>query len=122
MNEKRKYPRERCEITVKFKFFEGNPEEINIETSTPVKGKGVMLDISRGGTFIVSSSRVSIDIPIKVSFKTKKKKYDIDGQIVRTGLLQNNPSEIVQRFADVKVKGDAYIAVQFNVPLDEISL
>lgn len=120
MSEKRKFPRERCKISVKFKYYEGNPDEIDMGTTTPVKGKGVMLDISRGGTFVVSNSRVSINIPIRLSFKAMKKKYNIDGQIVRTGLLQNNPSEIVQRFADIKVKGDTYIAVQFNNPIDEM--
>ena len=40
------------------------------------------------------------------------------GSVVRTGLLQNNPSDVVQKYASMKIREDSYIAVQFTQPLD----
>lgn len=120
MIEKREYPRYNCKIRVKFEFYEGNPDDVDIETSKPIKGKGHLIDISRGGVFMVSNSRVCIDMPIRLSFKIKRKKYNIDGVIVRTGLLGNNPSEVVQRLAGHKIKEDAYIAIRYSSPIEEM--
>lgn len=118
MNDKRKYPRQRCNIQVKFKFYEGNPDDININDAAALKGKGVIMDISKGGAFVVSTSRVSIDMPINLNFKMQKNDFEIQGIIVRTGLIKNNPSEVAQRWADEKVKGDTYIAIMFDQPVE----
>src|SRR4030042_4374610 len=99
MNEKRQYPRQACDFKVNFKYFEGDPNEIKIESAKFVSGKGIIMDISKGGVFIVSNSRVSVNMPISLAFSSKSNKYSINGSIVRTGLLKNNPSEIAQRFA-----------------------
>lgn len=120
MNEKRQYPRKECNFKVNFTFYEGDPDEVDTSIAKSADGKGTILDISKGGVFIVSNSRVSINMPISLTFSSKSEKLNIDGLIVRTGLLQNNPSEIAQKFAAKKVKGDAYIAVKFNNPLEEI--
>jgi hypothetical protein len=120
MNEKRKFQRQTCKIPVNFGFYEGNPDEPDIESRTPVKGKGVIMDISKGGAYIVSNSRVNINMPINFTLSGKKVKNAIKGIIVRTGIIQNNPSEIAQRYAREKVKGDAYIAVQFDNLLDQL--
>lgn len=120
MNEKRQYPRTECNIKVSFTFFEGDPDELDTQTAKSATGKGIIMDISKGGVFIVSNSRVSVNMPINLNFSSKTKKINIDGFIVRTGLLKNNPSEVAQKFAGKKAKGDAYIAVKFNKPLDEI--
>ncbi|MBN2401784.1 MAG: PilZ domain-containing protein [Spirochaetes bacterium] len=120
MNEKREFPRYSCKFPVKFKFYEGNPDEIEIASSSPVKGKGTIIDISKGGTFLVSNSRVNINIPIILTFSSGGKKNNLSGIIVRTGLLKNNPSEVAQRYAGQKVKGDAYIAVKFDTPMENI--
>lgn len=120
MNEKRQFPRHMCKISVSFGFYEGNPDELNIETETPVKGKGTIMDISKSGAYIISNSRVNINMPIKINFSSKGNKNNIDGIIVRTGMIQNNPSEIAQRYVDQKIKGDAYIAVKFDELLENI--
>ncbi len=122
MMDKREYPRHKCKISVNFEFHEGNPDEIDTETATPIKGKGIIMDLSKGGVFIVSNSRVSVDMPVKLNFKNKGKKNNIDGTIIRTGLVENNPSEIAQRLKNVKVKGDVYIAVRFNAPIEDIDV
>ncbi len=117
MNEKREFPRYACDLSVKFTFYEGNPDELKIETAKPVKGKGKIIDISRGGVFIVSNSRVNINLPINLIFSSGGQKNNINGIIVRTGLMDNNPSEIAQRYTGKKLKGDAYIAVKFDTPM-----
>lgn len=114
MTEKRKYPRFPCNIKADFDYYEGNPEEIDIETTVPLKGKGTILDISKGGLFLISNSRVGVCLPIVVRFTTKKNKYQLKGTIIRTGLVKNNPSEIAQKFASLDAKGDSYIAVEFD--------
>jgi hypothetical protein len=121
MNEKRKFQRYACNIPVKFSYYEGNPDELDLESAAAIKGKGVIMDISKSGTFIVSNSRVSIDMPINLVFSLDNKK-NIKGNIVRTGLIQNNPSEVAQRYAGKKVKGDAYIAVKFDILLENINI
>ncbi len=118
MNEKRKYPRYPCQIKGDFEYYEGNPEEIDTEAAISIKGKGFILDISKGGLFIVSNSRVGINQPIKIKFSRGGEDYNPEGTIVRTGLLKNNPSEVAKKFAKKKVKGDSYIAVEFNEPLE----
>ncbi|HOO72926.1 MAG TPA: PilZ domain-containing protein [Spirochaetota bacterium] len=120
MTEKRKYPRYACKLKVKFDYYEGNPEEIDIDISVSKKGKGFILDISKGGVFIVTNERVTIGSPIKLTFVTKKNKNMITGNIVRVGLLKNNPSEVARRFVQFSDKGDSYMAVEFNEPLEKL--
>lgn len=109
-----------CKIPVNFGFYEGNPNEPDVETKKPVKGKGIIMDISKGGAYIVSSSRVIIDMPINLTFSMNNEKNKVDGTIIRTGIIENNPSEIAQRYAGEKIKGDAYIAVKFDSILENI--
>lgn len=121
MTEKRKYPRYLCKIKTKFEYFEGDPEEYDRDISIPNNGKGFIMDISRGGSFIVTKERVNIGMPIKIKFSTSKNKHLVEGRIVRTGLLENNPSEVAQRFSKYSAKGDAYIAVEFNNVLESLT-
>ncbi|RPI96283.1 MAG: hypothetical protein EHM32_03550 [Spirochaetales bacterium] len=120
MSEKRVYKRHQCFEKIDFDYFEGNPDEIDISSTVPVKCKGHMLDLSRGGAFIVTDTRVAVNMPVRLRFKTKKSKYEAAGTIIRTGLLKNNPSEIAQKYAAVKVREDAYIAIQFAQLIEEI--
>ncbi|MCX7679619.1 MAG: PilZ domain-containing protein [Spirochaetes bacterium] len=122
MNEKRKYQRFPCNIKADFDYYEGNPEEIDINMTIPIKGKGTILDISKGGLFLVSNSRVGVAMPIIVKFSTKKNKYELKGTIVRTGLIKNNPSELAQKFASLDTKGDSYIAVEFDELLESLEV
>lgn len=117
--DKRKHTRYTCSIKTVFKYYTGNPEEFDISKSTPEKGKGIIIDISCGGALIASNSRVSTAMPIILTFKMNKEDYEIQGRIVRTGLLQNNPSEIAQKFKFFSTKGNLYIAVEFNEPINE---
>ncbi|MFC1668779.1 PilZ domain-containing protein [Spirochaetota bacterium] len=119
MTEKRKYSRYSCDIKTKFDYYEGNPEIIDPDKDTPEKCKGFILDISRGGVFIISKKRVAIGMPVRVKFSTKKNKYNVLGSIVRTGLLENNPSKIAQKFVKFISKGDSYIAVEFEKTITE---
>ena len=121
MTEKRRYPRYSCKIKTKFEFFIGDPDNPSAGELKGSKGKGTILDLSRGGSFIVSDARVSVGIPIKVKFATSKNKHYVEGKIVRTGLLKNNPSEVARRFANNSAKGDSYIAVEFNESLEELT-
>ena len=120
MNEKRKHPRFRCKIRVKFEFYEDDPSKLEIEKSMLHKSKGYIMDISKGGAFLVTKTRVFINMPIKLSFKVKNKLYSPEGTIVRTGLIKNNPSEIAQKLATSKPKGDTYIAIKFSTIINEI--
>jgi len=121
MSEKRKHPRHACKIKLNFEYYEGNPDDFDINISVPKKARGFILDISQGGLFIVTNERVPINMPIRTIFATKKKKFNLMGNIVRTGLLQNNPSEVAQKFAKFSAKGDSYIAVEFDESIPEIS-
>ena len=121
MNEKRRYQRFPCNIKVDFDYYEGNPDTIDTETTVPIRGKGMVLDISQGGVFLVTNSRVGVALPIRLKFTTKKQPYDIKGTIIRTGLVKNNPSEIVKKYASRDVKGDSYIAVEFDHLLENIN-
>lgn len=118
-SDKRKFKRYTCSIKTKFDYYIGNPDEIDINTGIPQKGKGVIIDISCGGVFIASNSRVPAGMPVILYFTLNKKKTTIMGSIVRTGLLQNNPSEIAKKFAIFSSKGDSYIAVEFTDPIEE---
>ncbi|HOP61896.1 MAG TPA: PilZ domain-containing protein [Spirochaetota bacterium] len=116
-NDKRKYKRFSCSIKSSFEFFEGNPDEIDPETHISEKGKGLIIDISCGGIFLISNSKVSPGLPIIMKFQLNKEKLTLNGRIVRTGLLRNNPSEIAQKFSSYASKGENYIAVEFDAPL-----
>ncbi len=120
-SDKRKYTRYTVSIKTKFNYYVGNPDTIDINTSAPKKGKGVIIDISCGGVFIASDSRVPAGMPVILSFTLNKQKKNIQGQIVRTGLLQNNPSEIAKKFEMFSSKGDSYIAVEFIEPMEEFN-
>lgn len=121
MPDQRKYPRYSCSIKTKFEYFTGNPDEVNIDTSVAEKGKGVIIDISRGGVFIASNTRVAAGMPIILNFDLMKQKKRITGHIVRTGLLSNNPSEVARKFSMFSSKGDSYIAVEFSEPIEEFN-
>lgn len=122
MDELRKYPRHNCNISVNFEFHEGNPDDIDLEKNIPVKSKGRIMDWSRGGMLIVSKARVSVGLPIYLYFKSKSKKNKLNGIIVRTGLILNNPSEVAQRMKVEKVKGDAYIGIKFYNLVEDLDL
>ena len=119
-NDKRKYARYSCSMKTGFHFYEGDPDELDMETEVSRKGKGLIIDISCGGVFLISDSRVSPGLPIILNFTLKKEKLTINGRIVRTGLLKNNPTEVAQKFAKFSSKGDNYIAVEFDTPLENI--
>lgn len=120
MNDKRKYTRYASKIKCKFIYFEGNPETIDPEKDPQLKGKGLIIDISQGGIFIVSNARVTVGIPTIVHFKIPGSKEAKQGRVVRTGLLENNPSEVAQHFSIFSSKGETYIAVEFDEPLPEL--
>lgn len=118
-SDKRKYTRYACSIKSKFEYYVGNPDEIDINLSVPKKGKGIIIDISCGGVFIASNTRVPAGMPVILKFALKKEKITIQGRIVRTGLLKNNPSEIAKKFSMFSTKGDSYIAVEFDQTMNE---
>ena len=118
-SDKRKYERFASSIKTKFDYYVGNPDEIDINVSIPKKGKGVIIDISCGGVFIASDARVPAGMPVILYFTLNKQKMNIQGRIARTGLLQNNPSEVAKKFAMFSSKGDSYIAVEFTNPIEE---
>lgn len=122
MKERREYKRHNCAIPVSFNFYEGDPDNIDIRTAKPIKGKGSILDISCGGAYVVTNSRVSVNLPMIIIFQFKKKKYNIDGVIIRTGLVKNNPAEEAQKAASFKGKGDYYLGLRFNSPAEGISI
>ncbi len=119
MTEKRTYPRYESKLKCTFEYYEGDPEAIDMELEYPEQGKGYIMDISRGGVFIISDERVAVSMPVRLSFSIGKSKFTPMGVIVRTGLLENNPSEIARRFSRYSAKGQTYIAVEFNDPLEE---
>jgi hypothetical protein len=119
MNEKREHSRKECNIKSKFEYFEGDPEQVTTNQKHTIKSKGYILNISVSGAFMVCNCRVSVQMPIKLYCKINKTKLELTGEIVRTGMIQNNPSEVAQRYAAKKVKGDSYIAIRFNELLPE---
>lgn len=121
MTEKRKFPRYTCKIKASYEYYEGNPEEIDTSITIAQKGGGFILDISCGGIFIVTNDRIPVGIPIKISFSTKHNSYNLTGHIVRTGLFKHNPSEIAQKYEQFSSKGDSYLAVEFDAPLETIN-
>ena len=120
-SDQRKFLRFSCSIKVKFDYFVGNPDEIDIHTSEPKKGQGVILDISQGGVFVASDTRVPAGMPVILDFAIDKKKMNVHGKIVRVGLLKNNPTEIARKFSKFSSKGDSYIAIEFFKPIEEIN-
>lgn len=119
MTENRQHQRKECNIKVKFDYFEGDPEKVTTNQKPTIKSKGYILNISISGAFMVSNCRVSVQMPVKLYCKINKTKLELTGEIVRTGMIQNNPSEVAQRYAAKKVKGDSYVAIRFNELLPE---
>lgn len=118
MTEKRKYPRYSCKINAKLDYYPGNPDEVDPEISVPVSVNGLILDISVGGIFIITSELVSVNSPARVFFSTSNDEVSASGRIVRTGRLQDNPSEIARKYSVFSNKGENYIAIQFDEPLE----
>ena len=120
-SDKRKFERYPCNIKTKFDYFEGDPETVDIDLDVPEKGKGSIIDISKGGSFIISNNRITVGIPVIIYFEIKKKEYTVSGRVVRTGSLENNPSEVAVKFLPFLSKGNYYIAVEFSSPLDDLN-
>ena len=120
MSDKRKYPRYSCNIKADIEIYEQTPDDADIELTVPVKGKGFILDISKGGFFLISNERVSVKATIKVKYKIKKTVTNSAGKVVRTGLLVNNPSELAKKFEQLSSHGDSYIAVELNEPMCDL--
>jgi hypothetical protein len=118
MVEKRRFPRFQCKIKTKFNFYEGTPDEIDYEITVPSKGKGTICDISQGGALIVTDARVAVGVPALINFKLRKQKHAVHGNIVRTGLLEHNPTEVAQKMARFSSFGDSYLAVEFKEPIE----
>lgn len=120
-NNKRKFERYSCKIKTKFDYYEGDPETIDIYIDIPGKAKGTIIDISKGGLFILSNERISVGIPVVLHFEIKKIKFDILGKIIRTGSLENNPSDVAKKFLPFLSSGNYYIAVEFNDVLEQLN-
>ena len=120
MTEKRFYKRFDCKIKLKFEYYVGNPDTIKVETEIAHKGKGLILDISQGGVFIITNEKVQINMPINLSFSFKKEKYSLSGKIIRTGNAHNNPSDVLKKFSLKLLKKDNYIAVRFDEAITSI--
>ena len=101
-------------MKVRFRYYEGDPDTIDPESSDSKNCKGLILDISKGGLFIATDTRVSVNLPVTCEFRTKKERFNIPGTIVRTGLIENNPSEIARKYRDRGLTSDCYVAVQFR--------
>jgi hypothetical protein len=119
MEEKRKHVRYKCRIKAQFKYFETNEDENSLEKTQIGKGKGTILDISQNGLLIATNSKISINIPVIITFKIKKDAHEVKGRVVRTGFLENNPSEIAKKFSNFAVSADIYIAVQFDELIEQ---
>jgi PilZ domain-containing protein len=122
MTEKRKYTRYSCKIKINFKYYTGNPDEINTDITIPEKGKGLILDLSEGGLFFLSNELVTIESPVELNFSIKKNKYNVTGKVIRTGFINNNPSEIAKKFSMFSSKGKYYIAIEFDTPITNLIL
>jgi hypothetical protein len=120
-SDKRKFMRYACSIKTRFDYYVGNPDEIDVSISVPQKGKGVIIDISCGGVFIASNTRVPAGMPVILNFTLDKEKISVQGRIARTGLLKNNPTEVAKKFSMFSSKGDSYIAVEFVHPIKEFN-
>jgi len=114
--EKRKYTRFKCAIKCNMDYYESDPDLMDdVSGLRPVRIRGSLLDISRGGALAASNVNVSIDMPIHLAFMIEKKKNERFGKIVRTGLLKDNPSEVARRIAaGFKGTESYYIAVEFD--------
>ncbi len=119
--DKRKFERYSCKIKTKFDYYEGDPETIDIYMDIPGKAKGTIIDISKGGLLILSNERITVGIPAMLHFEIKKIKFDIPGKIIRTGSLENNPSEIAKKVLPFLSSGNYYIAVKFNELFEELN-
>ena len=120
MNEKRKHARQQCNLKANFRYFEIDDDKVSfIDEEQGKKGKGNILDISRSGLLITTNAKLSINIPLIVSFKIKKNAYKAKGRVVRTGFWENNPSEIAKRFLPFSNSTDIYIAVEFEELIDQ---
>ncbi len=119
--EKRKYPRYDCIIKVEFEFFDGDPDDTDQEISIPNKGKGRIHDISQGGAFIITGERVAVNHLVRLAFSTKANKYRTEARIIRTGIIQNNPSEIALRLLPHAKKNESYIACEFTETLADFT-
>ena len=117
MNEKRQHAR--CGY---LEYYEGDPETLDITLIAPIEGRGVILDISRGGLLIATNLNVSVGMPVRVSFIFRKKPIEQLGKILRTGRLQDNPADIAQQYLNFKGHEDNYIAIQFDDLLAEIEI
>jgi hypothetical protein len=120
MNEKRLYPRYSCSEKVRFRCFTGDPDVINITVAPSFKGKGKVLDVSKGGMCIATNSRVSVNLPVKLDFKIRNKKYSLDATVVRTGKIENNPSILTRTFRLLKPGRKYFIAFQFEYLVEDI--
>ncbi len=119
-SDKRKFRRSACSISADFDYYTGIPGEVDIKTAIPQKGHGIILDISCGGVLITSETRVPAGMPVILCFKIEEN-LTVEGTIVRTGLLKNNPSEIARMLSSSN-HGDSYIAIEFTDPIDESRL
>ena len=112
------YPRYSCRMKVRFHFFEGDPDIVDVHEASSTKGKGTVLDISRGGMFIATNNRVSVNIPISLQFRSRREVFSVNGTIIRTGLLSNNPSGTARKFGLLRSKKDYFIAIRFSQLLE----
>ena len=120
MSDKRQFRRYQCRLKAKFFYYDG---ELNSEKDTDIKTQkcaGHILDISRGGIFISTNENLGINRHVRLMFKTNNQIFDETGTIVRTGLIKNNPSEILVKFENLSISEKSYIAIQFDKTLGEI--
>jgi hypothetical protein len=102
-------------------YYEGDPDSMDITKTRPAKLRGSILDISKGGTLIISNMAVAVRMPVHLTFMLKKEKHERSGKIIRTGLLNDNPSEVAMKIAGLGNKENYYIAVEFDDIITNLS-
>ena len=122
MSDNRKHERHKCKISAEFKYWEGAPGEVDIESDPGEAGTGWIVDWSKSGLLLITDKSMSINIPIKMKFRNEGKYFALDGHIVRIGLAKDNPSVMDQLTDDEEIKGKFFVGINFNELIDDLKL
>ncbi len=123
MSEKnRKHERYKCKLSAEFEYWEGIPDEIDIDAEPSGIASGWIVDWSKSGLLIVTNENLSINIPVRLRFKKSGKFFVAVGHIVRIGIFEDNPSIVDHLIDDNEVEGKFFIGITFDRIIDDLSL
>ncbi len=111
---RRSFSRLGCYLFSYLDFDEVNDAGNNEDYCQKSRDIGLILNISESGAYLVSSSDVKTDMPVKIDFSARGKNYALQGKVIRVNSKKKRAPKKNPNYIFDCTCGTKYLAVEFD--------